>query len=83
MSIVTIGLDFAKLVFQVHGVDAGGQAVIRKRLRRGEVAGEIPVRNGPDLVVFDRPTRSCWPYLIRSYVAAARSVPLNVISKRH
>ena len=37
MSIVTIGLDLAKLVFQVHGVDAGGQAVIRKRLRRGEV----------------------------------------------
>jgi len=27
-TITTIGLDIAKSVFQVHGVDAGGQAVI-------------------------------------------------------
>jgi transposase len=33
----TIGLDLAKHVFQVHGVDAGGATVLRKRLRRGEV----------------------------------------------
>ncbi len=37
MRITTIGLDLAKSVFQVHGVDAGGQAVIRKKLRRAEV----------------------------------------------
>lgn len=36
MHITTIGLDLAKSVFQVHGVDAGGQAVVRKKLRRGE-----------------------------------------------
>ena len=28
-TITTIGLDIAKSVFQVHGVDAGGQVVIR------------------------------------------------------
>jgi len=28
------GLDIAKSVFQVHGVDAGGQAVIRRQLKR-------------------------------------------------
>ena len=33
-SISTIGLDTAKSVFQVHGVDAAGQAVIRRQLRR-------------------------------------------------
>jgi transposase len=33
----TIGLDLAKLVFQVHGVDAVGRAVLRRQLRRGEV----------------------------------------------
>jgi transposase len=33
----TIGLDIAKLVFQVHGVDASGATVIRQRLRRAEV----------------------------------------------
>jgi len=35
--ITTIGLDLAKHVFQVHGVDAQGTTVLRKRLRRGQV----------------------------------------------
>ena len=30
----TIGLDIAKSVFQVHGVDPAGQAVLRRQLRR-------------------------------------------------
>ena len=33
-TITTIGLDIAKSVFQVHGVDAGGQMVIRRQLKR-------------------------------------------------
>ena len=36
-SISTIGLDIAKSVFQVHGVDAAGQVVIRRQLRRRHV----------------------------------------------
>src|SRR5476649_1643693 len=32
--ITTIGLDIAKSVFQVHGVDAEGQVVIRRQLKR-------------------------------------------------
>jgi transposase len=35
--ITTIGLDLAKHVFQVHGVDANGTIVLRKRLRRAQV----------------------------------------------
>jgi len=35
--IMTIGLDIAKSVFQVHGVDAVGQVVVRRRLRRSHV----------------------------------------------
>ncbi len=35
--ITTIGLDLAKHVFQVHGIDAPGTTVLRKRLRRGQV----------------------------------------------
>src|SRR5437868_5789786 len=35
--ITTIGLDLAKHVFQVHGIDAQGRTVLRKRLRRGQV----------------------------------------------
>jgi transposase len=33
-SITTIGLDIAKSVFQVHGVDAVGQVVMRRQLKR-------------------------------------------------
>ena len=36
-TITTIGLDIAKSVFQVHGIDAGGQAVIRRQLKRRHV----------------------------------------------
>ena len=34
---ITIGLDLAKNVFQVHGVDAAGETVIRRQLRRRQV----------------------------------------------
>ena len=33
-TVTTIGLDIAKSVFQVHGVDANGQVVIRRQLKR-------------------------------------------------
>ena len=36
-TITTIGLDIAKSVFQVHGIDAGGQVVIRRQLKRRSV----------------------------------------------
>ena len=32
--VVTIGLDIAKSVFQVHGIDAQGAVVVRQRLQR-------------------------------------------------
>ncbi len=35
--VITIGLDLAKNVSQVHGVDAEGDVVIRKQLRRRQV----------------------------------------------
>ncbi len=38
MRVSTIGLDIAANVFQLHGVDGEGRAVLRKRLRRGQVA---------------------------------------------
>ena len=36
-TVSTIGLDIAKSVFQVHGVDAVGQVVIRRQLKRRTV----------------------------------------------
>jgi transposase len=37
MQVTTIGLDIAKSVFQVHGIDEQGRAVLRKRLARAKV----------------------------------------------
>jgi len=37
MQITTIGLDIAKNVFQVHGIDAGEKVIVRKQLRRSQV----------------------------------------------
>jgi hypothetical protein len=34
MKITTVGVDLAKNVFQVHGVDERGKTVLRKQLRR-------------------------------------------------
>jgi transposase len=37
MQVTTIGLDLAKHVFQIHGIDAAEKVVVRKQLRRGQV----------------------------------------------
>jgi transposase len=36
-NVTTIGLDLAENVFQLHGVDAHGVAVVRQRLTRGRM----------------------------------------------
>jgi transposase len=35
--VITIGVDLAKSVFQIHGVDAKGSVVVRRQLRRRQV----------------------------------------------
>ena len=40
-TVTTIGLDIAKSVFQVHGVDAAGQVVIRRQLKRRTVPASL------------------------------------------
>ena len=37
MSITMIGLDIAKSVFQLHGIDASGKVQLKRKLRRGEL----------------------------------------------
>ena len=39
MNITTVGIDLAKNLFQVHAVDERGKAVLRRQLRRKQVAG--------------------------------------------
>ena len=47
MDVTTIGLDVAKDVFQIHSADAEGRPVLRRRLRRSQVArffANLPTR---------------------------------------
>ncbi len=58
--IITVGLDLAKSVFQLHGADASGRAVLRKKLslpsKRGHCHG-LPRQAAP---------RAAWPRSPRS-----------------
>jgi transposase len=41
-AITTTGLDIAKPVFQVHGVDADGNVILRRQLKRRYINGILP-----------------------------------------
>ena len=45
MEIMAIGIDLAKEVFQVHGVDGCGRAVLRKLLRRKDKTNFLRILN--------------------------------------
>ena len=49
MNITTIGFDIAKNVFQLHGVDANGKTVLRKKLNRNQVLAFFGHRLGFDV----------------------------------
>lgn len=38
MKIATIGIDLAKAVFQIHGVDERGTVAVRKQLKRSDIS---------------------------------------------
>jgi hypothetical protein len=44
MQVTTIGLDLAKHVFQIHGIDAAEKIAVRRQLRRGQTfcTGVVP-----------------------------------------
>ena len=56
-TITTIGLDIAKSVFQVHGVDADGQVVVRRQLKRRYVLAFF--QKLPPCLVSHRGRRCC------------------------
>jgi len=41
MKITTVGIDLAKSLFQVHGANERGKALLRKQLKRSTPAGII------------------------------------------
>ena len=48
MQITTVGLDIAKNLFQMHGADAQGRVLLKRKLARGKV------------LEFSRPCRLAW-----------------------
>ena len=48
----TIGLELAKNVFQVHGIDATGKVLVRRQLRQSEVLKFFQSLTTPCLVVW-------------------------------
>jgi transposase len=47
VEIITIGLDIAKSVFQVHGVNASGSVVVRRQLRRARITVPVHLTRQP------------------------------------
>src|SRR6516165_7927996 len=72
-SVTTIGLDIAKSVFQVHGVDASGQVVIRQRLARRRVLAFFE-KLAPSLIGIEACSTS--HYWARELVARGHEVRL-------
>ena len=52
MNIAVLGIDLAKHVFQLHGVDAHGRAVVSKRVSRAKLA-ETVVQLAPRVVAME------------------------------
>lgn len=67
MEITTIGIDLAKLIFQVHGVDAQGRAVLKKALRREQM--RVFFANLPTCLIGMESCASAhhWARLLRGY----------------
>src|SRR5438445_304079 len=73
-TVTTIGFDIAKSIFQVHGVDAGGEVVISRQLKRRYVLPEAATMPGWRLVellhVVADPSDKRVPEVARACLAA-------------
>ena len=77
--VTTIGLDLAKHVFQVHGVDAEGATVLRKQLRRAQVLAFFS-RLSPCLVGLEAcATAHYWARELRALGHEVRLMPAQYV----
>ena len=75
MEITTLGIDLAKSVFQLHGVDADGAVVLQKKLRRGAVLDFLG-RLEPCLIGMEAcPTSHFWAREIAALGHDVRLIP--------
>src|SRR2546430_630599 len=76
----TIGLDIAKSVFQIHGVDAGGAVVIRKRISRTKLL-EFFATLPPCLVGIEAcPTAHYWSRRLQTLGHTVRLMPPSYVN---
>jgi len=77
--ITTIGLDLAKNVFQVHGIDESGQVVVRKQLRRAQVFGFFAGLPRCVVGLEARATAHHWARELRALGHDVRLIPPNYV----
>ncbi len=95
MGITMIGLDLAKSIFQVHGVDASGAVVVRKALRRSQVISFFAKTArclvgieacgtshhwARELIALGHNVKLMPPAYVKPYVSAAK--PMRLMPKR-
>src|SRR4051812_27824683 len=71
----TIGLDLAKSIFQVHGADASGAVVFRKRLRRSQVRPFLAAQPPCTVAMEACGSAPYWAREIRMLGHAGRLIP--------
>jgi hypothetical protein len=75
MQVTMVGLDLGKRVFQLHGVDAVGRVVVRRKLQRAEVGGFF-AELAPCLVRIEAcATAHYWSRVIASHGYPVRLMP--------
>ena len=79
MQVSTIGLDLAKQVFQVHGVDASGAVVLRKRLRRSEVVRFFSMLPGCLIGIEACATAHHWARELSAFGHEVRLIPPSYV----
>ena len=74
MDITTLGIDIAKSIFQLHGIDAEGAVVVQKKIRRGAVLNFLE-KVGPCLIGMEACATS--HYWAREIAALGHEVRLS------
>ena len=74
MNIATIGIDLAKNVFQLHGVDGRGKVVLRRQIHRGQMRG-LFVNLAPCLIGMEAcASAHFWARTLESYGHTVRLI---------
>ncbi|HSA67402.1 MAG TPA: hypothetical protein VLE24_07040 [Methyloceanibacter sp.] len=70
-AVTTIGLDIAKSVFQVHGIDAEGKVLIRRQLKRRYVLAFFEKQQPCPFIDSIDPKRTLWLQARESFATFA------------